>query len=226
MKTNEIIKQMIPLTGMSQTQVAEAAGISKSQLSQYLSGNASANKDVLDKLLTLTGIHLDTYAKRAQLAAKVAKKLKAAGVTEQDIKAISKKEMAAKSGCPEVKCFFDATADQLHKALDSGLIECQVTFAYFKALVLIMMEQKDTRDDSISAKDINSSWAKIASAGALGTSLASLALPFAGALISGAVAGLVMSTMLSAKAIDKFGKLKGDMTASIVELALSLAKEK
>lgn len=223
---NEIIKQMIPLTGMSQTQVAESVGISKSQLSQYLNGNASANKDVLDKLLSLTGIHLDTYAKRVELATKVAKSLKTANMDAQAVKEMSKEEMAAKSGCPEVECFFDVTKEQLQKILDSGLIECQTTFPYFKALVLVAMGQGEKKDEPLTAKDVNQSWDNIAKAATMGATV----IPAVGSILAPVLAGglagvgLILSGVLGAQAINKNHNLKGDMTASILELAKALTK--
>lgn len=223
---NEIIKQMIPLTGMSQTQVAESVGISKSQLSQYLNGNASANKDVLDKLLSLTGIHLDTYAKRVELATKVAKNLKTANVDAQTVKEMSKKEMAAKSGCPEVECFFDVTEEQLQNILDTELIECQTTFPYFKALVLVTMGQDNKKDEPLTAKDVNQSWENIAKTATVGAAAIPAVGAILGSVLAGGIAGvgLILSGVLGAQAINKNQKLKGDMTASILELAKTFTK--
>lgn len=228
MKINDIIRQLIPFTGMSQNQIAEAVGISKSQLSQYLSGNASANKDVLEKLFCLTGIHLDTYAKRAELATKVAGKLKASGCDRQAVKDMSKEAMAKVSGYPEVDCFFNVTAEQLQAALDSGLIECQTTFPYFKALVLVAMGVDDNESKQLNAKDVNKSWEDMAKTAAIGSAV----LPAVGAVLGPVLAsgvagvGLMLSGILGSQAIIKNNNLKGDMTASILELAKSLAKGK
>lgn len=227
MKTNDVIKLLIPFTGMSQTQVANSVGISKSQLSQYLGGNATANKEVLEKLLCLTGIHLDTYAKRAELATKVASALKAAGIDRLAVKDMPKKDMADKSGCPEVKCFFDVTEEQLQKALDSGLIECQTTYPYFKALVLVAMGMEDGKAGQLNSKDVNKSWEDIAKTAGLAAALPAVGAMLGPVLASGiAGVGVMLAGILGAQAIIKNGGLKGDSTASILELAKSLAKGK
>ena len=228
MNVNEVIKQLLPLTGMSQNQVADTVGISKSQLSQYLSGNASANKDVLEKLLNLTGIHLDVYVKRTELATKVARKLKTAGVNGEVVKDMNKEDMARQSGCPEVECFFDVSEEQLQRLLDSGLIECQVTFPYLKALVIIAMGLEEGQKGAINSKDVNRSWETIAKSAGIGAALLPAAAAIFSPILAGGIVGVgaILSGILGAQAINKNDSLKGDMTASILELAKSLAKGK
>lgn len=230
---NDTIRKLIPWTGLSQAKVAESVGISTAQLSQYLNGNASANKDVLEKLMKLVGLDHSIAANRIDLVSRAAKKLRADGVSQEAVSRYSQQQMVSKTGMKEFTVFKDVTRRELEYIIKSHVSDYADTYPYVKALVVLTMGMDKSNsksftksfydtvknlvpqksDDSV-AKTIGNILAFGAAGLALGPVVATTAL------LGGTIAATV-----GKMAQDKYKSLAGSMNASVVELALQLARK-
>ena len=141
--TSEIIKERLPLTGISQSEIAKMINVSPAQLTQYLNGNSSLNKDSLDKLIKLVGINLNIYRNRLSLAKEAATKL--AGVTSKELVNMSKLDMICLTGLKQIRFYQEFSEDELNEIVETMVFDYEDTFSYFKSLVLFYKEagQKD-----------------------------------------------------------------------------------
>lgn len=136
---NSTIKKLIDWLGLSQVQVAGEVELSPSQLSQYLQGNASANKDVLEKLLSIVGINYKVYSNRIKLAEDAAKALLKKNVTVDEVALLSKKEMVEKTSLKAIYGFNDVDRKGLNDIISSKVVDPADTYPYFQAMVIQTM---------------------------------------------------------------------------------------
>jgi transcriptional regulator with XRE-family HTH domain len=136
--TSEIIRERLPLTGISQSEIAKMINVSPAQLTQYLNGNSSLNKDSLDKLIKLVGINLVVYKNRLSLAKEVATKL--AGVTAEELVNMSKLDMIRLTGFKQIRFYPEFSKDELNEILETMAFDYEDTFSYFKSQVLFYKE--------------------------------------------------------------------------------------
>jgi transcriptional regulator with XRE-family HTH domain len=131
---SQTIKERIPLTGISQAEIAKIIKVSPAQLTQYLNGNSSLNKESLDTLLKTVGINHQIYSNRLKFAKEVAIKLK-----KFDSKAIinmGKDQMIKETGIEQIKYFPDFTESEMKEIVEKSFFDYEDTFGYLKTLVL------------------------------------------------------------------------------------------
>lgn len=140
MSTNiaQTIKYRLDLMGMSQAQFAESVSATAAQMGIFLKGKGSLSIDSLNKSLDLVGINLSPYIKRIELAKKVAFYLKSKNV--MSIENWTKQDVATFTQMKEILLFVDVKSDKEYQDMEnSGIIDIESTFPYFKALVTYYM---------------------------------------------------------------------------------------
>ena len=215
--TSEIIKERLPLTGISQSEIAKMINVSPAQLTQYLNGNSSLNKDSLDKLIKLVGINLNIYRNRLSLAKEAATKL--AGVTSKELVNMSKLDMICLTGLKQIRFYQEFSEDELNEIVETMVFDYEDTFSYFKSLVLFYKEagQKDNYTHTLT----NKTWMKHASMAASGG--------LVGGIIGNITKGLLLSTAIGSSitfnAMRKSPLLNNNLLSGFVDLAMTMAKK-
>lgn len=133
-----LIKDRINLQGYTQEQLSSMLDIKQAQLSRFLLGKGAISGDKTMMLLKILGISLDGFNKRKELAVQVANILRKKELTVTEM---TKAEMVDKTGINDIKYFIDVDdSETLKGMINSGLIEPESTFVYFKAYVMSIME--------------------------------------------------------------------------------------
>ena len=151
MNTNIIrtIQSRLDLMGMSQAQFAERVSATPAQMSIFLNGKGNLSMESLNKSLELVGVNLSLYVRRIQLAKSVASYLISKNVTS--IENWTKKDLATFTQKEDILLFLDVQSDEEYKKIEqSGIIDIETTFPYFKGLVTYYMElrSKYAKDES------------------------------------------------------------------------------
>lgn len=133
-----IIKQRMILAGLTQAKLANMSDCTANQMGIFFKGAGFLSKTSLEKCLNVLGIRLDIFSKRYILAQKAAEKLK--GKDQLEILTMPKAKMALVTGIPEIMCLFDVSESELDNIINSGIIDVEVTYPYFKAMVIHMKE--------------------------------------------------------------------------------------
>lgn len=134
----EIVKERLQYSGLTQAKLAELSGCTANQMGLFLKGKGFLNKTSLEKCLAVLGVRLDIYSKRMRLAKEAAAKL--SGVQREEVVAMTKKEMASITQLPEILSLFDVTDSELDNLLNSGIVDHEGTYPYFKSLVVHIMQ--------------------------------------------------------------------------------------
>lgn len=172
----QIVKTRMTLLGLSQKDLAEKANLTTAQISSFYNGKALSQKS-LESIFSILEINMSIYEKRYELAMEVADILRSHGISEEEIISMSKKKMATISGKKEVMLFFDIKEDDYDASIESGIVDYESTFVFFKAMVLQMVACKG----KFSPSSYLSSWNTLTSSKALKT---------AGFMTLGAAVGL------------------------------------
>lgn len=223
MKTDivETIQSRLEAMGMSQAQFAEFVSTTPAQIGIFLKGKGSLSTESLNKSLDLVGVDLSLYSKRNSLAKKVASHLCSKNVNSIDN--WTKEDLATFTHQHSILLLFDVNSEKEYIELkESGIVDIESTFPYFKALVsyhMILNGNKPTasqakqalttihKDSKDHYPDIISKQADNIAAAAIGT--VALANPIIGMLAlvykSTKIAGLAAGKQIGA--LTLFSKL-------------------
>ena len=136
-----IIKQRMDLIGKTNAEVANAIGCSSTQLGIFLNGKGFLNQKALEKCLELTGINLNLYQHRFDVACEVAQKLINLNVDVSQVVEMSQQEMTSESGVQEVMSFLDVSkSEKFDEIYNNEIVDVESTFPYFKIIVLQLMQ--------------------------------------------------------------------------------------
>ena len=136
-----IIKQRMDLIGKTNAEVANAIGCSSTQLGIFLNGKGFLNQKALEKCLELTGINLNLYQHRFDVACEVAQKLINLNVDVSQVVEMSQQEMTSESGVQEVMSFLDVSnGEKFDEIYNNEIVDVESTFPYFKIIVLQLMQ--------------------------------------------------------------------------------------
>lgn len=136
-----IIKQRINIIGKTNAEVANAIGCSSTQLGIFLNGKGFLNQKALEKCLELTGINLNLYQHRFDVACEVAQKLINLNVDVSQVVEMSQQEMTSESGVQEVMSFLDVSnGEKFDEIYNNEIVDVESTFPYFKIIVLQLMQ--------------------------------------------------------------------------------------
>ena len=153
MSTNivETIQTRLESMGMSQAQFAECVSATPSQISIFLREKGSLSIECLNKSLDLVGVNLSLYSKRNSLAKDVASLLKSKSVSS--IENWTKQDLATFTQNDSISLLFDVQSKEDYIALEqSGIIDVESTFPFFKALVSYYMTLDGEKPTASSAK--------------------------------------------------------------------------
>lgn len=158
MNTNivETIQARLECMGISQAQFAECVSATPAQMSIFLREKGSLSTECLNKCLNLIGIDLSLYSKRNKLAKEVALYLLSKNVTSIDN--WSKEDLALFTQKKSISLLFDIKSEkELMEMKQSGIIDIESTFPYFKALVsyhMLLKGEKTTASQADQALSI------------------------------------------------------------------------
>ena len=146
-----LIKDRINLFGGMYKSVAEKIGVHPVQLSKFLKEEEEGplSREALEKLIKEIGIDLGCYEKRVELAAKVEQKL-----NKMDIRVshLSKEHLISLTGFKEIAYFIEFKSEEERELFkDSGIIEKELSFDYFKTLVRLfeIIREKNKNEQEI-----------------------------------------------------------------------------
>jgi transcriptional regulator with XRE-family HTH domain len=215
---SQTIKERIPLTGISQAEIAKIIKVSPAQLTQYLNGNSSLNKDSLDTLLKTVGINHQIYSNRLKFAKEVAIKLK-----KFDSKAIinmDKEQMIKETGIEQIKYFPDFTKSEMKEIVEKSFFDYEDTFGYLKTLVLFYKGVgTDTPTTTSYTKNFWTDLAGLSSAGLISGGIFGRPLPS----MLGIVGVIGMTTTFAMMAAYK--SLQNNMISAFVDLAIAFSRK-
>lgn len=120
--------------GLTQAKLAEMSDCTPTQMGLFLKSEASLNRESLDKSLVAVGVNLESGVKRLELAREAAEKLK--DLPLEEIRDMGKKTMVALTKIQAIECLPDPTKKEFEMMVESGIVDYEGTFPYFKALVL------------------------------------------------------------------------------------------
>lgn len=134
MTLREVIVSRRKKVGITQVELAEKAGITQAQLSNFESGKSTLNSDSLDKLFAVLKIKSAQSAEAQwELADLCAERLKERGV--KDVFLISREEMAEIAENEEI-LLLQIVNDKLYDMYaKSGIVNEHNTYNYFQTLV-------------------------------------------------------------------------------------------
>ncbi len=137
--------------GMSQAQFAKQVSATPSQMSIFLKGNGSLSTKCLNNSLDLVGIDLSLYSNRDNLAKQVASFLISKNVSS--IENWTKNDLAIFTKQKDISLLFDVKSEEEYIELEqSGIIDIESTFPYFKALVTYFMSLDGIKPTASQAK--------------------------------------------------------------------------
>ena len=193
--TSEIIKERLPLTGISQSEIAKMINVSPAQLTQYLNGNSSLNKDSLDKLIKLVGI------------------------TSKELVNMSKLDMICLTGLKQIRFYQEFSEDELNEIVETMVFDYEDTFSYFKSLVLFYKEagQKDNYTHTLT----KNTWMKLASMAASGVLVGGII----GNITKGLLLSTAIGSSITFNAMRKSPLLNNNLLSGFVDLAMTMAKK-
>lgn len=229
MSTNivETIQTRLESMGMSQAQFAECVSATPSQMSIFLRGKGSLSIECLNKSLDLVGVNLSLYSKRNSLAKDVASLLKSKSVSS--IENWTKQDLATFTQNDSISLLFDVQSKEDYIALEqSGIIDVESTFPFFKALVSYYMTLDGEKPTASSAKQ--------ALASLLGESSTKLSEPVCqlGKIAAGTAIGamavaspilgsvLAVATLAIGKQVGAFSLFTKTQTGSLFAKAIEL----
>lgn len=134
MTLREVIVSRRKKVGITQVELAEKAGITQAQLSNFESGKSTLNSDSLDKLFAVLKIKSAQSAEAQwELADLCAERLKERGV--KDVFLITREEMAVIAENEEI-LLLQIVNDKLYDMYaKSGIVNEHNTYNYFQTLV-------------------------------------------------------------------------------------------
>ena len=133
--------------------MAKEIGTSPTQLGLFLKGNGTLTNPVLEKLLNVVGINLEACENRNKLADQVAAILRERGITQKELEKWSKSQLALFTGINDLELLMDVDDIEKYKRiLESGLVDVESTFPYFKALVAYKLNLKYSKITASTAK--------------------------------------------------------------------------
>lgn len=145
------ISTRLEAMGMSQAQFAESVSTSPAQMSLFLNEMGSLSMKSINRCLDIVGIDISLYSKRIELAKEVANYLKFKNISSIDN--WSKDELAKFTSHKEISLLFDVKNEEYFIELqNSGIIDIESTFLYFKALVSYFLELGSDKPTASKAK--------------------------------------------------------------------------
>ena len=192
------------VVGLTQAKLAEVAGCTPTQLGLFLKSEASLNKDSLDKCLEVVGINLGIGLKRMEIAMEAAQRL--GGSTVKKISSMDQYEMIRLTGLEEIGCLPNPTEAEFEKMIESGIIDYEATFPFFKSLVLHFYNIQGAKP---TPKTVQNSFESLAK-GLAFTPMAAMAAIgglFMPSLIGVAIGALMMSKIYSKVAQNAWAPL-------------------
>lgn len=190
-----IIKQRMILAGLTQAKLANMSDCTANQMGIFFKGAGFLSKTSLEKCLEVLGIRLDIFSKRYILAQKAAEKLK--DKDQLEILTMPKAKMALVTGIPEIMCLFDVSESELDNIVNSGIIDVEVTYPYFKAMVIHMKEI----GSNPTPKKVEMSFSKLASISAAVPALPLLGITSMIGIATGLLLGSKYSSSLLSNAL-------------------------
>lgn len=153
MNTNivEIIRTRLESMGMSQAQFAECVCATPAQMSMFLREKGALSIEAINKSFDLVGVNLSLYSKRNELAKEVASLLLLKNVTSIDN--WTKTDLVQFTQHKSISLLFDVKDEQEYLEIEqSGIVDIESTFQYFKALVSYYMTLKGVKPTANRAK--------------------------------------------------------------------------
>lgn len=147
----ETIQSRLDSMGMSQAQFAECVSATPAQMSIFLREKGTLSIEALNKSLDLVGINLSVYSKRNDLAKEVASYLLSKNVTSIDN--WTKSDLSVFTQKQAISLLFDVKDEKEYLEMEqSGIIDIESTFPYFKALVSYYMSLNGQKPTASQAK--------------------------------------------------------------------------
>ncbi|NDV65931.1 hypothetical protein [Bacteroides sp. 224] len=153
-----IVRNRMPLAGLTQARLAEMSGCTPTQMGIFLKETGFLNKKSFEKCLSVLRVRLDVYNKRYQLALNAAPKLRI--YTSDEIISMSKSQMVSLTGISEISSLFDVSENEMDNIASAGIVDYEGTYSYFKAMVLHLMQI----GGKPSPKSVELSFSKLAAA--------------------------------------------------------------
>lgn len=137
MTISQIIEERLRLMGTSQAEIARMTGTNPTQMGVFLKGQGTLPNDVLEKCLLVVGIDVSLYTRRIHQAMDVADILINKGVK---IDNLTKDDLLYFTKMNNLRFLIDVpTINDYMEIVDSGLVDPESTFPYFKALTAYMV---------------------------------------------------------------------------------------
>ena len=147
----ETIQSRLDLMGMSQARFAEAVSATPSQVGIFFKGKGSLSTERLNKAFDVVGIDLSLYTKRTELAKEVASFLLSRHV--DSIENWPKNDLAFFTKKKEISLLFDVESkEKLEEMVESGIVDIESTYPYFKALTQYYMGLERSNPTASQAK--------------------------------------------------------------------------
>ena len=138
MTVSEIVASRLRLMGTSQAQIAREIGTNPTQMGVFLKGQGTLSIEVLERCLQMVGIDLTIYDYRNSCAIHVADILRRKGITQIDN--LTKIDIVYLTGMDKLRVLVDVDSEDTYKTIiNSGLLDPEATFPYFKALVAYVL---------------------------------------------------------------------------------------
>lgn len=137
----KVIKDRMEVVGLTQHRLAQSIGCTPTQLSLFLKGEASLNRNSLNQCFKVLGIKLNSISKRIELAREVAGCLNECSVNE--VINMSRHDMIVLTKIKEIAALPEVNKEEFEIMVSSDLGDYESTFQYFKTLVLHYMDSPE-----------------------------------------------------------------------------------
>jgi transcriptional regulator with XRE-family HTH domain len=137
MKLREAIKLMREKSGFTQSELAEKAGLTQPQLSNFENGSGSITSESLDRVFEVLG--LPVYYNPSEIwdmSEKAANILIEKGVSKwETVSKLTRDEISELTGIEEIKSLRDISEDSL--LIKKGIVDEKNTYEWFLVLVRV-----------------------------------------------------------------------------------------
>ena len=233
MSTNivEIIQNRLESMGMSQAQFSECVSATPAQMSIFLREKGSLSTDCLNKSLDMVGVNLSLYSARNNLAKEVAAYLLSKNVASIDN--WTKNELAVFTQQKSISLLFDVQSEKEYLELEqSGIIDIESTFPYFKALVSYNMTLGGVKPTASQAKQALTNLMKDSKQNSLDTAKQVSKVAVGATVGTLAIASPILCSVLAvanlavSKQVGAFSLFTKTNTSSLFEKAIDYIKNK
>ena len=140
----EVVKTRLEIMGTSQAQFARCVSVTPAQMGLFLRDRGSLTEKSLIKIMDFIGINIPMYSERLELAKDIANYLRLRGITNIDN--WTKEDLVSLTKKNQILVFFDVKSKKLYKTLlESGKVDMESTYPYFKALVSYILSLDDSK---------------------------------------------------------------------------------